>query len=265
MAQINFIPPTRLQIRKRPPFLFRKGGAAHFWLPGCKEKTAYTYIRKNACTAFKKLIISQLGMEMSVVDGNEDFKKMEAAKISSIRELKAAQNIIFVYRDPAERIISLFLNKFVEKRGAIDIRKNFKDITGKDPDYTSFNSFLTMYNMQKWKHLDPHNLPQLFHLAPVEYTHAINIKKLNVEVCPVIGVQNTREFFRQRPNASSVGGKSQGDLTDVPAIELMQEAKIKGIPTPSCFLNHSTTDYIKQRYSMDYKMIADIERQSFSN
>lgn len=265
MLQVNFTPPTRLQIRKRPPFLFRNGGTAHFWLPGCKEKSAYTYIRKNACTAFKRLIIHQLGMEMSEIDGNEDFKKMEAAKISSIRDLKSAQNVIFVYRDPAERIISLFLNKFVEKRGASDIRKSFQDLTGNNPDYTSFNSFLTTYNVQKWKHLDPHNLPQLFHLAPVKYTHAINIKNLSVGVCPVIGVQNTQNFFRKRSNASSVGGESKGDLTDVPAIELMQEAKTKGLPDPSCFLNHFTTRYIKQRYFMDYKMIAGVESQRFNN
>ena len=82
----------------------------HFTLQG--KRFLYCYIRKNACTLMKKVILE--AHRYSGYDWNTPFPFPRFAyKIRPWRSLKEFDCIFFIYRDPVDRMASLFVNKFV--------------------------------------------------------------------------------------------------------------------------------------------------------
>ncbi|WP_416274518.1 sulfotransferase family 2 domain-containing protein [Lamprobacter sp.] len=86
---------------------------------------AYCYIRKNASTAFKRLILD-LSPHRSAIDQSKSRIQFMGLyhRESRIDALESCDYRIFVYRDVLERIASLFANKFKVRSGAEDIMKD---------------------------------------------------------------------------------------------------------------------------------------------
>lgn len=167
------------------------------------EEVLYTYIRKNACTSFKNLIASY---------SPHDFKKAGSRlkgmasyhMIKSPAEAGKVKNRVFIYRDPVERVVSVFKNKFIQQSGAKDIIKNFSKITGLDVEKCTFNDFVEEYvaKISQGIPIDAHLLPQQWHLLPIVYNRAIDLKAVREGMAEIVGDEVSKQFFSRPLNST---------------------------------------------------------------
>lgn len=123
-----------------------KRGKLHLAFEIESKRIVYCYIRKNASSAFKKLIIASSPFSDLVQPHDNSINFLFRHHKSSFpQDISNADHTIFVYRDPIERIVSLFKNKFIQQIGASDILKNYSKITGRDSRNDSFRDFVNYY------------------------------------------------------------------------------------------------------------------------
>ncbi len=102
--------------------LFGKNpGGLHFTFELAGKRVVYCYIRKNASSAFKKLIVDCSPFSNLMKENENPIHFLYKYHKSTAKDFSRADHIIFVYRDPIERILSLFKNKFIQQIGAQDI------------------------------------------------------------------------------------------------------------------------------------------------
>ncbi len=240
----------------------------HFRISTGEKKIAYCYIRKNACTAFKYFLSRRptLSIRLKKVLGFKRYNDPD--HFVNIRPFLIQKNdyakgdyreTIFVYRDPVDRTVSTYLNKFVDNSGAEVIRGNYERVMARDPEDATFMDFL-QYASHDFSEIDCHLWPQKAHLWDVTYTRAINIKAVHEEMVDLIGAQLAERFFSKRSNATDSNGRSMSEpLVDIPASRL-RDMKQRGITFGKvCFLSRQVEEIIGQRYRSDYEMMQAIE------
>ncbi len=127
-------------------------GRRHLWFTAANgQRVLYAYIRKNGCSSIKRLL------------GGHPDSKIDCFE-SHYHRGQPYDFAFFIYRDPVERILSLFRDKVIDGRGATDILAEFRDILPReDPhDFEAFAHFVT-------KSQDPHCWSQASHLRPIRY------------------------------------------------------------------------------------------------
>ncbi|MBU2963479.1 sulfotransferase family protein [Citreicella sp. C3M06] len=212
----------------------------HYFLPNEDGKAIlYTYIRKNACSAFKRL------MAEKSPDKTPGLKKFKQFRVPL--DNVSFDEAIFVYRDPFDRAISAFLNKFVDKSGNADIFESFKSQTGKDPYTATFRDF-TQYLDAPFKNLDPHVWPQKSHLLEVDYTLPLEMKELPATMAKKF--PSISEAFQKPVNKSYKHETHTGDLCDIPVDQITSAGKenFEGL-----------RDVLESIYETDMKMIKELK------
>lgn len=236
-----------------------------------RRVVVYTYIRKNACSAFKRLIGEQRSVGGLVNRLRRFGSRFDPDDLSHIKYCKVypdeydfgkADHLVFVCRDPFERVVSLYLNKFVESKGAEDIRRSFERICGKSADQATFEDFL-VYLSGEFSSLDPHCYPQKSHLLSAAYTDPIDIKNLYRDIRKIIGEKLADRFFLHPVNAVGKGGSKLSEcLVTYPARELEAMWR-RGVSFhKGNFSTDEACDFIRYRYQADYEMLDNIKRQS---
>ncbi len=66
-------------------------------------------------------------------------------KIENIDDFCSADVRFFIYRDPFERVVSLFQNKLIMCAGNTDVFRDYKRVTGKYPAEATFTDFVFDY------------------------------------------------------------------------------------------------------------------------
>lgn len=239
---------------------------------GCKKKInslsfiialsdgdlVYTYIRKNACTSFKKLFKSFSPYDFHQAGG--DLKGMaHYYKVCSPDQAARAKHRVFVYRDPVERVVSVFKNKFIQKSGADDIIDDFKRVTGLDPDCINFRGYVKDYvaKISSGTHIDAHLLPQQWHLLPIVYNSAIPLHSIKSEMSKILGCEIGEKFF-SKPVNSTKANKSVCDrfYGEDKVSDLYALYKSSGVfPSNDALLSDDIVDLIRSIYVDDYHMI----------
>ncbi len=158
-------------------------GRLHLAFELGNKRIAYAYIRKNGCSAFKRA----LGFDPSI-----SIEKVEPHHPYRPGHFDAT---IFVWRDPLERVISLYKNKVLDRNNAADILNTYRDVMGEEP--ADFERFVEFVCMEK----DPHCWNQRGHLMRLRYTHAIPLRHLHAAMCDIVGHQ-AAEPFAARANAT---------------------------------------------------------------
>lgn len=143
-------------------------------------RIAYAYIRKNACSTFKRAV----GMPDTRIEG------VEAAFPFDRRHDVA----IFVYRDPVERLVSLYKSKILEQRNAIDIQRIYRETMGEEP--SGFDRFVDFCILG----IDPHSWTQASHLRRLKYL-AIPMHELHTEMVRLVG-ETAAAPFATKSNAT---------------------------------------------------------------
>lgn len=171
----------------------------------CEGKSfAYCRIRKNGCSAFQKFMIeTSPHRRRGTGSGMMFLRRFHGA--SSKRALEAADHRILVFRDPVERIRSLFVNKFMQRKDCEDIFLSYRAVTGRDPLEASLRDFILRYVSRLGETpLDPHVWPQHWHLSHVIYDRVFPLGELHDGMVETIGRDLANKFFRHKVNQSSL-------------------------------------------------------------
>lgn len=148
------------------------------------KRIAYAYIRKNGCSTFKRA----LGFSPST-----DIRAIAPLHRWTLWHRYDAT--IFVWRDPEERLKSLFRNKIIERKDDYDILPAYRLIMGEEP--STFEKFAEFASLNA----DPHCVPQSKHLKPIRYSHAIPLPRLHEVMVDIVGAE-AAEPFAHNTNAS---------------------------------------------------------------
>jgi len=190
-------------------------GQLHLSFSASGKKIGYSYIRKNGCSSFKELM--GLPRKKSVD---------ELEKTHSFKPWERCDHLIFVYRDPIERMKSLYQNKFIDKDGHEDITRRYeRAMSGKPSTFSNFLDFAE-------KMLDPHCWTQKSHLFPRKYTNAIHLHDLHAAMVEIVGEEQA-EPFRHRKNPSK---------------------------KPEFSVSDSDIEKIREIYAADFRMIDRIRK-----
>ena len=188
-------------------------GSLHLGFELGGKRIAYAYIRKNGSSAFKRALGYPSGTDIRVIEPSHRW---------DLRQRYDAT--IFVWRDPEERLKSLYRNKILEREDAEDILVRYRTTMGEEPgSFERFAEFAT-------RNSDPHCVPQRDHLKPIVYSHAIPLTRLHESMVTIVGIEAARPFARP-VNASSES-----------AIDISDRARA----------------LIRKHYARDYQMIAEI-------
>lgn len=246
--------------------------SGHYEIEIAGRRLLYAYIRKNACTAFKhmlnrkphpKFVLNRaIGRERNSryhISGNMKYYRVHG---DLHHRVSSYDHILFVYRDPLDRFLSVFINKFIDNAGATDIQNNFIDQTGKDVEISTFRTFMDYAN-REFSLLDCHMWPQKAHLEAIRYTDAIALGQLRSSMAEIIGQTPACKWFEGRRNSSRNDGTRIADhLSDVPVCRLRELQKQGKRITKANFISELLSEFIIEKYTVDYDMISCIHRGS---
>lgn len=243
----NWLYNAYMRLRQRngyPHFLFHLDG----------KKIIYCYIRKNACSAFKRMLV-----DLSDVEAKPSRPEERAAFLFRHHlaryphDFKQVDHTIFVHRDPTERAISLFRNKFIQRSGSGDIFKSYEAQTGRSPETASFKDFVTHYLTGDMRRIDPHVLAQRRHLLPIIYSDAIEMGQLHETMCGVIGSDLADRYFLVRTNQTTgLIENDCGDVSNIPADKLAQTYESTNtLPPHAAFVTPDIAEQLDDVYRSD--------------
>ncbi|UOM36757.1 sulfotransferase family 2 domain-containing protein [Acuticoccus sp. I52.16.1] len=244
------------------------GGGPHFWFEIGGVRYLYTYIRKNGCSSFKHMIAQTSEHKSRLEAGKEiDFLR-EYHLLKNFNDTKTVSCSIFVYRNPVERVISLFKNKFIIREWNSDIWESVHKSIGNNPEKLSFNDFVFSYiqgyaAFNKWrgKYIDPHVKPQVRHLAPIFYNTAVDLADLTEASYRLFPAEVAEKFFREKINSTSAQEFVEDGAELMPSEILRRRWKeSRSVPSRESLMNAEILKAIEQVYSEDYAMIAAANR-----
>lgn len=229
----------------------------HYWFEANGARFGYCYIRKNACTCFKNIICDTSENKDFLSSENRRIDFMNAHhRINNHNDLKLCDTFIFVYRDPYERLVSAFVNKFVVRDGSDDILNSYRRILG-DPQNANFRKFVSDY-CKNFRRRDYHIRPQVQSLLPIKYDSVISISNLHESMRNLIGAGMSEKYFFKKENETRYGLHSQ-NLVESPAGELRRNYLKNGsLPSPTSLLDNDLKYLVMERYADDYMMIEEL-------
>nr|WP_283254962.1 sulfotransferase family 2 domain-containing protein [Marivita sp. GX14005] len=239
-------------------------GRNHFALEIEGRRIGYCYIRKNACSSFKKLFLDHSPHRSRIQQNERPIDFIRRFHRLPVEELFRCDDLIFVYRDPVARVLSMFRNKFIARNGATDILAGFRRITGRDPERASFQSFVEAYLGQDPGYLDRHVQPQRMHLQRVVYTHAIPIDGLHGAMSALLGAPLADRYFLKPVNRTS-----NATLVHLPggAVRPVREWQNlfdlrAEMPDDASLLSDALVARLRRIYAMDYAMLDAVKHAS---
>jgi hypothetical protein len=225
--------------------------ARHFQLPDPQgRKIAYTYIKKNGCSNFKvylkrstkakswrdQAILAQRVSQRKLEQGNWDIR-------------------IFIYRDPFQRLLSAFLNKFVRQEDSTVVLDNFEKLTGRSANEASFSDLLG-YIEHDLDSIDAHFWPQKAHLAEADYNMPIPIKELSRQMIDLFGSQGPASIFTKPRNASAYSTENDLGLVHNIPVHALQNLVANGVHlNPENFRAPEVYEHVRAFYQDDYNMM----------
>jgi len=237
-------------------------GRNHFVvdLPGLR--LGYCYIRKNACTSFKNMFMDMAPKEMKKSPDQRPIDFMRSNMRLRRQDIRTCDRLVFVYRDPIERIVSLYKNKFIVRNGNTNIFGTYEMLTGKRPEETSFQDFVTDYFDNDFSKLDRHVLPQRRHLHHALYTDVMPMERLYSHMRGVIGEELADKYFLHKSNASPITDIDESNVSHVSSRELFEAYSKSGVlPGNTQLLTDVLEGQLKHIFKEDIDLIEMIENQ----
>lgn len=177
------------------------------------RRIVYAYIRKNACTSFKRYLLDQVPASAVLERKTKIHVLIGHFGAEYRRDFRDADRTVFVHRDPVDRAVSLYKNKFIQGREATDIHGDYERVVGAPAREATFALFVLKYLPNA---ADPHTSTQRSHLHPSIYTDAIPIEVLGETMRDVLSPEVADKYFERPTNASgshaveSLGAASVG-------------------------------------------------------
>ncbi|MCP4381016.1 MAG: sulfotransferase family protein [Hyphomicrobiales bacterium] len=232
----------------------------HFGITIGGTSLAYCYIRKNACSAWKRLFINE-----SPHDFSQFHPPLALAFMKKFHKLRSSDAIqshdrqVLVVRDPVERYISAFLYLFVaryrnptpriEELVTTKFENKFEDIT--------FDIVLDRQLPRVGrKTLNSHFWPQTWHIANTIYSDVIPLNSLHDSMVGLVGKGISDVYFQQKTNSTSAQvGYRDECAANIPISELYNRLReTQQYPTKECFSDSGRQKIISEAYFDDVRL-----------
>lgn len=214
--------------------------ANHYHL-GTQRPFNYCYIRKNGCSAFKRLFVAQSPHDFAS-SGLSEMAFMVRHHRATDADLSLPT--VLILRDPFERIASAFLNQFIMRlgRNETELHESVAHVTGTPPADLSFGTFVEGYVLKAGAALDRHFHPQASHVLPMAYSHVLSLGDVARGMAGLLGERIATEFFGKPVNAAQrFELKNHGGDAHTPAGALASAfAENKALPPKSALLTAET-------------------------
>jgi len=227
----------------------------------------YSYIRKNASTSFKLLFkelypnrcdgdIPKLGCMINEIGSHG----MSPEQIDQSVPFK-----IFVYRDPVDRVFSVYKNKIIQRKSAADFLDNLESILGCDPSNLTFEDFVRDYvsliGTIDYGRVDAHLFPQTWHLLPITYNKVIALEDVYFEMLNLLPKGICDQVFKNPSNSTNEDCLNlRWADPDCPAIFFQKKySKSRCLPSIDQVITDSTVNLLCEIYAEDFNMIRTVD------
>lgn len=259
---MNYKPMSKFPGKERfsPDFVFQGDGISFF----------YTYIRKNASTSFKKLFKK---MHPGLCPGETPslgcMAQHAAVRDMSYEEIdQAFANKIFIYRDPVDRVFSVYKNKLIQQDGAEDLLRKLHTTIHREPGLLTFEDFVLEYvsllETDRWEEVDGHLYPQAWHLLPITYNKVISIDNLYTEMQALLPAELCNEVFQTPTNSTTKGSVLLENCdSDCPAVYFQKKYnENRALPSLEQVLTPTIKAKLRKIYAEDYQIVEWSELQN---
>lgn len=243
----------------------------HYYLD-IKKQICGVYIRKNACSTFKKMALAHAAEGNFYSDnyikseGLSPLQIMKASLSLTLKQAISCRKRVFIIRDPVDRLISGYLNIFVLRLGRFPDSIPQK-ITGIELENMNFEGFINQYITLGFDEIDNHFAPLVSHLYPINYNYVMLDSELYNDALIVFGPQTAKQFFKRKMNNTSVFSTlSIPNPTKTPANKLykfFQEQK--KLPAKACFKTPNLISKINQLYKYDVQIYEKYMKDRIKN
>lgn len=228
-----------------------------------KAPFVYCYIRKNGCSAFKRLFVERSGKAAQRDPGESEIRFMTRFHRAHDGDIGADYPTVLVVRDPFERLVSAFLNQIVMRlsRDGSEFGWTVEAATGRAIGAISFRELVRGYILPASPDsLDGHVRPQVRHLAAIRYTHAVPLSHLEEAMASILGEESAATYFGRPTNATAQfpTDKAAG-AEDMSAAEIARVFAEKSVlPDKSAFADAKLIEEIDAYYAGDRRLFNDI-------
>ena len=196
---------------------------------------AYCYIRKNACSAWKRLLIHESPVPFQRSDWKSEIEFMLAHQgLRTIEEIDRCDHRVVVLRDPVDRFVSAFISLLVTRTPPATrrLKRVSEKAFGRDVFDLSFDQLLESQLPRRAPRrggLDKHFWPQVWHLAPTRYTDVLDIDRLAVDMRRLIGEELGARYFDKAVNTTSTAKTfDDPEAPSLPARDLVERFRDTG-------------------------------------
>jgi len=178
----------------------------HFIIKINGVEYVYVYIRKNACSAWKRVFVAESEHRS---EANKSLAPLEFMnkfhRASTIDTVMAVENRIVILRDPIVRVYSAFINQIVMRLDRqYGLHQEVQSACRKPIGKITFNEFVNDYLLKtKISELDGHFKPQHLSLLKIEYSHTWDLSNLHTEVSRLMGKEFADKYFLSKVNSTS--------------------------------------------------------------
>ena len=235
-----------------------------------QEKLLYIPVAKCACTSLKSMMIRLAGIEKPelaleldihlITDTFNTGVQLKDKPIDLARDILASDQYFKfgVIRNPFERLVSAYLEKFVYQRTTErnllhteEIIREVGDSAGFDPRTgINFDQFVEYIFRQDPYDLDPHWRPQYLYFLGVKHISRIfrleNIAQLEQQLRQRVGI----EIQLGHENATSKSEIVLPAASELSAAELEKQGAIH----PDSFLSSRHVEAIREYYREDFEL-----------
>lgn len=239
---------------------------SHFGLTIGGVSFAYCYIRKNACSAWKRLLINESPVPFRRADWKSEIEFMRVHRgLRTIEEIDRCDHRVVVLRDPVDRFVSGFVSLLVTQTPPATrrLKRASEKTFGRDVLDLSFDQFLEIQLPRRGSRrrggLDRHFWPQVWHLAPTRYTDVLDIDRLGLDMKRLIGEELGARYFDRAVNAtSSARSIDDPEAPSRPAKDLAERFRGTGqLPGKASFIGGGRGDEIRAAYDEDSSLFED--------
>ena len=243
---------------------YRGQGRQHFAINVGDQRLGYCYIRKNACSSFKRMFLDLAPAKYERRADERPIDFMRRHHLMTESDLAQCDRLVLVYRDPVQRIMSMFRNKFIAVNGAVDIHRNFERLEERRADEITFRYFVERYLQRDFHQVDRHVQPQSVHMRRAVYTDVIPVKKLHEGMTEVLGPEIADRYFQRPVNRTSdIELRHVAGASELPLAHVRQVFEEQGfMPDNESFLPADLKGRLKARYASDYGMIERFRKSS---
>jgi len=243
----------KVRLQQNAPHQFAAGHAlAHY-----PSNSVYTMIPKNACSTMR----FTLAIENGCIAGAEDINWIHhnnTTFVASLRELATADYTFVVLRCPFRRLVSCFLDKFVQKTMEFWVYYNAMDRSF-DPDALSFRAFVDSLQEYRVRTINIHWRPQSDFLVYEDYDSYFRVEAFDEAVAELrerIGMQvrDARELTR---HGTAGQDAPEGSFADTPTGALKRLADDGLAPRPEQFYDEALIGAVRRFYAPDIALYTD--------